>query len=35
MINKNFNLLTFSIFAASLFVSLDMYAQQEDASDSD
>ena len=34
MINKNFNLLTLSIFAASLFVSLDMYAQQEDASDS-
>ena len=34
MINKNFNLLTLSIFAASLFVSLDMYAQQEDVSDS-
>ena len=34
MINKNFNLLTLFIFAASLFVSLDMYAQQEDASDS-
>ena len=34
MINKNFNLLTMSMFAASLFVSLDMYAQQENASDS-
>jgi len=34
MINKNFNLLTLSMFGASLFVSLDMYAQQEDASDS-
>ena len=34
MIIRKFNLLTVSIFTASLFVSLDMYAQQEDASDS-
>ena len=34
MITRNFNLLTISIFAASLFVSLDTYAQQSGASDS-
>ena len=34
MIIRKFNLLTVSIFAASLFVSLDTYAQQSEASDS-
>jgi outer membrane receptor protein involved in Fe transport len=34
MITKKFNLLTVSIFAASLFVSLDIYAQQSEASNS-
>ena len=34
MITKKFNLLTVSIFAASLFVCLDAYAQQSESSDS-
>ena len=34
MITRNFNLLTMSIFAVSLFVSLDTFAQQSGASDS-
>ena len=34
MIRKNLNLLTISIFAVLLLISLDTYAQQSEASDS-